>query len=283
MDKGQIQYDFGGDVDINGIKIHYEYFGKKDRPCMVLFNGVAMETKSWYQYLSHILPKIDLLLWDYRGQGGSTSDDNPYHVEEFADYLNEILDVLQLKPAWVNLAGFSTGTLIEAEFLRKYSHRVNKAFMSGVVLTPEKNMEYQSQLGMELLRRNMIDLWIDSLYASLFSDQVLVKIEPFIPAMKKSLYERYKDRTPALVRILEAQNIYLKEIQKYFSEYKTIQNQIMIIAGEEDRLSPVYYQKKLMDIFPHIDYRQYPGCGHLIFAEKPADLFEEVIHFLLQK
>jgi pimeloyl-ACP methyl ester carboxylesterase len=277
-----ISPDISGEVEINGIHIHYEYFGKKDYPVVVLQNGVAMETASWYQFLPPVLEKVDVLLWDCRGQGQSTSDDNPYHVEEFADYLKAILEELEIAPQNVNLVGVSFGCLINAEFMRKYPHMVHKAVFSGVVLSNEMNYHYQADVGIKLLERGLIDIWVDSLYSSLYSNNFLKTIESFIPKLKEALYNRYKDRRKALCNLIKAERDYLDEVENYYNDFKKIEIPILVIAGEHDRLTPPFVQIRMEKIFPDVKYTEYSECGHIVFMERPKEFFNQVIDFIMR-
>ncbi|HCL58112.1 MAG TPA: hypothetical protein DHW82_14050 [Spirochaetia bacterium] len=274
-----VQYDEAGEVLINNVSIHYEYFGKKNGPVIVFFNGVAMETASWYQFLPPVLQKFDVLLWDFRGQGKSTSDNNPYSIEEFADYLKAILIKLKLDPKNVNLLGVSFGAIVAAEFLRKHSACVNRAVLSGVIISPEKIYQYQAEAGKKILEMGLIDLWIDSLYTTLFSENFLRSIEPFIPKLKEALNQRYKNRISSLMRLLESEDKYVRNIENLYPEFKKVENQVLIIAGEHDRLTPPYVQKKAQKIFHNSQYSECSECGHIIYMEKPKEFFTQVADF----
>ncbi len=268
------------DIEVKGIKIHYEYYGRKDSPVVVINNGVAMETTSWYYFLPPILEKVDVLLWDFRGQGQSSCDDNLYQVEDLADYLKAILEDLEVDPKWVHLVGISFGSLVVTEFLRKYPQMVHKAVLSGVILSNERNYQYQIELGKKIIEQGFMDIWADSLYAGLFSDNFLKTIESLIPKLKEALFERYKDRKRALYRLLEAEGNYLENIENLYNDFKKIENPLMVIAGEHDRLTPPYVQKKAEKILNLAKYMEFPECGHVVYMERPKEFFSLVVDFI---
>lgn len=272
-----------GKVTTNGIDIYYEYFGKKDRPVMVIFNGVAMETKSWHKLIPVVLPKMDVLLWDYRGQGQSTSDDAPYSVEELADCLIAIFDTLQLEAKDINLLGVSTGSIVVAETLRRFEKRVSRAVLSGIMLEKAMTFKLDSEFGIRMLRENQVDLWATALYTKILSDGFLMKIEQAIPAMRNALFDRYKERPHALARIIEAQSNYLWNVEKYYSDFEKIQTSILLVAGTEDKLTPLFYQKRALQHFKNSRFKQYPDCAHIPFIENTAKAFGDCIRFFLKK
>lgn len=161
---GQTNPSTQGTVSANGVDIHYEYFGERNRPVMVIFNGVAMNTMSWHRLIPAVLKRMDVLLWDYRGQGQSTSDDAPYSVEEMADCAVAIFDALSLERQNINLLGVSTGSIVVADTLRRYHSRVNRAVLSGILLEPAMSFKLDSNFGIRLLREKRVDLWAEVLY-----------------------------------------------------------------------------------------------------------------------
>jgi 3-oxoadipate enol-lactonase len=272
-----------GAVQVNGLDIHYEYFGQRGRPVMVILNGVAMDTFSWYWLLSNVLPIMDVLLWDFRGQGQSTSDDASYSVEETADHLLAILDKLELDPQQVHLLGVSTGSIVVAEFLRRYRQRVSRAVMSGVLLERAMTFKLDSDFGMRLLRENRADLWAESLYTKILSDRYLTEYASAIPMMQSALVNRYKDRRHALARIIEAQSNYLWNIAQYRSQLEEIDTRILVLAGVEDKVIPPFYQKRVSAMFLQADFKQYSHCAHIPFFEIPARAFGDAMRFFLGK
>lgn len=274
--------DISGNVEVDGITIHYDYFGDKTKPVVIVFNGVSMETRSWFQFLPFFGEGVDKLFWDFRGQGQSTSDDAPYDVSAHADYLKKIIETLGLTPQQTNLIGISSGSIMEAEFLRKYGRLVNKAVLSGVLLSPEKTFIYGSEYGIKLLRDQKLDLWVETLYGSLFSSAYLEVIEPFIPKLKAALNERYKERALALARIIEAQMNYLKTVRERYEDFKKVDVPMLLIAGEEDVLTPPFVQKKVLELFARKpEYLEYPGAGHMLAMERSKDFFGDAVKFVL--
>lgn len=272
-----------GTVHANGFDIYYEYYGSKDRPVMVIFNGVAMEAASWHKLLPVVLPRMDVLLWDYRGQGRSSSDDAPYSVEELADSLMLVFDALALESKNVNLVGISTGSIVVAETLRRFQDRINRAVMSGVLLEKAMTFKLDSDFGINMLREKRVDFWAQALYTKIFSDSALLKVEQAVPAMRDALIDRYKDRPHALARIIEAQSNYLWDIERHYPEFRKIQTPILILAGAEDKLVPPFNQKRASSFFPNTRYEEYANCAHIPFIENFAQAFDDSIRFFINE
>ncbi len=84
--------DRQGLLDQDEHQSHWEYFGRGDREAIALLNGLAMHTKAWYGFLPRLLPELDVVLYDYPGQGASSAHDVPCFIDRIAGYLESVLD-----------------------------------------------------------------------------------------------------------------------------------------------------------------------------------------------
>ena len=91
-DSERLAPDKTGFVTVEGgaRQIYWEYFGHGEREVVVLLNGLAMLTRSWYRTVPFLHPKYDVLLYDYFGQGQSSQEDEPYFIPKLAEYLIRI-------------------------------------------------------------------------------------------------------------------------------------------------------------------------------------------------
>jgi pimeloyl-ACP methyl ester carboxylesterase len=64
-------------VEAGSRRIYWEYFGEGNKEVVVMLNGVAMLTRSWYRNIINLQPEYDILLYDYFGQGQSSQEDEP--------------------------------------------------------------------------------------------------------------------------------------------------------------------------------------------------------------
>lgn len=79
-------------LSADGHTIYWELFGSGSGEIVCLLNGLAMQTSAWYGFLPRLRPDYDVLLWDYPGQGRSTTADAPYLIDRIASYLVLILE-----------------------------------------------------------------------------------------------------------------------------------------------------------------------------------------------
>ncbi len=118
-----------GHLAADGLQIYWEYFGEGRRPPVCLLNGLAMHTKAWYPFLDRLIPGHDVLLFDYPGQGESTSVDAPVTLPQIAALLRRIADHLS-RPA-LHAVGVSYGGFVALEFARLHQDRLAHADALG--------------------------------------------------------------------------------------------------------------------------------------------------------
>ena len=71
-------------------RIWWELHGTGDQEVVCLLNGLAMHTKAWYPFLDD-RPGYDVLLYDYLGQGASSSPDEPIEINLNVNIRQEVI------------------------------------------------------------------------------------------------------------------------------------------------------------------------------------------------
>ena len=163
-----------GHLEVDGFKIWWEYHGTGDRECCCLLNGLAMHTKAWYGFLPSLTDSYDVILYDYLGQGESSTDDVPYFIPEFARYLALIMD--EVGVAKVHLMGISYGGFIGLEFARLYQERLHTLTLSGILLSHEKLFELYQEISLRFYRSSeeVFEIYTCLLYTSDAADDFAV-------------------------------------------------------------------------------------------------------------
>ena len=83
--------------------------------------------------------EFDVLLWDYPGQGRSSTADVPYHLDRIAGYLRQILDANAIDR--IHVVGISHGGFVALEFARQFHQRLHSLVLSGIILSHETLFE----------------------------------------------------------------------------------------------------------------------------------------------
>ncbi len=267
----EIKPDKTGYIKADGLDIYYEYIGKGDKEIVCLLNGIAMYTRSWFSMLPQIMDEFDVLLFDYPGQGNSSSPDVEYNMERFCDYLTMILNELKIEK--IHLAGISYGGFVAFEYARLYQERLHTLTVSGAIVTFEKLYDINRKNSELILKKAPFEIFPDLLYERIFGEAFFEKVEPMLDKMKEKLYERYKDRVHCLIRLLETQGQYFENCKNKADEFKKIKTPTIVMCGEQDILIPYWTQKKACSVIKNCKFILVENTGHVVYLENPRVFF----------
>jgi 3-oxoadipate enol-lactonase len=267
----------------NGTRqIYWEYFGRGEREVVVLLNGLAMLTRSWYRNVPSVYPEYDVLLYDYFGQGQSSQEDEPYFIPAFADYLVRILDELGIER--VHPVGVSYGGFIAADLGRLHGDRLHTLTLSGIILTREMLFQMYQDLSLMFYRlpEPAFEIYTHYMYEKIFGEKFAQMVYgKSSERTRLKLYDRYHDRKQCLIRLTEAQEPFFANIDNDPDAYRGVATPTLIFTGEQDRALPPWQQRKLLDILPNARQIMVPESGHLTYLERP-DVFWPAVKAFLQ-
>ena len=96
---------------INDITIHYQVIGATgDRPVLVFANSLGTDFRIWRDVVVRLAGDYAIVLYDKRGHGLSDIGPPPYAIEDHANDLAGLLDMLSVRQAII--CGLSVGGLI---------------------------------------------------------------------------------------------------------------------------------------------------------------------------
>jgi pimeloyl-ACP methyl ester carboxylesterase len=256
---------FLADGDIASGELH----GTGDREVVCLLNGLAMHTKAWYPFLDD-LDGYDVLLYDYLGQGVSSSPDEPLLIPRLAGHLAAILD--QRGIASIHLLGVSYGGFVALDFARLLGRLT--LTLSGILLSRERVFEATRRCRRFYAGgRALFPLYTHYLYEKIFGERFLRATPPeTLEEMRRRFEERYVGRIHSLVRLTEAQDPFFERLEERMAEYRAVTTPTLILAGEQDRCIPLWAQARLAGVFPRSRFELVPESGHVVYLER-SDLF----------
>jgi pimeloyl-ACP methyl ester carboxylesterase len=285
-DLGKAAPDRTGYVQVEGgaRRIYWEYFGRGEREVVVLLNGLAMLTKSWYRTVPIIHPEFDVLLYDYFGQGNSSQEDEPYFISRFADYLVRSMDELGIDK--IHPIGISYGGFIAADLGRLHQDRLHTLTLSGILLTREANFQLYQDLSLMFYRQPdpAFEIYTHYMYEKMFGEAFAGRIYGEKMAQGRDrFYDRYHDRKFCLIRLTEAQDPFFENIDRDPGAYQGILTPTLLLTGLQDRAIPKWQQDKLLDILPNIRQVILPESGHMTYMERPDIFWPAVKGFMKAK
>ncbi len=106
--------------------VHISHYGLG--PTVVLLHGNGHSHHEFARVAPALTAKFHLVAWDMPGHGASALADASLSIDQQADVLHEIFDVLKIDQALV--VGASIGAFVAVAFARRHSHRVRALLLS---------------------------------------------------------------------------------------------------------------------------------------------------------
>ena len=244
-----IATDRSGEVEANGIKIHYAIYGK-GWPVIFLHGGLA-NTDYWGNQVPVVAAHHTVILMDSRGHGRTTRDARPYGYDLMADDVVALMDVLKIPKA--DIVGWSDGGILGIDLAMRHKDRVGKVFAfaantvtSGVVEGVEKNPTFAAFIGRaghEYAEHSATPKQYDA-----FVDQI------------SKMWADQPNWTD--------------------DQLKAIDTPILVVDGDHDEAIKRAHTEYIAATIPHAGLLILPNVSHFAFLQDPDQFNFAILHFL---
>jgi pimeloyl-ACP methyl ester carboxylesterase len=117
-----------GKVNVNGVNLYYELYGKGDPLVLVAGTGISLAPWRVFQ-VPEFSKHYQVLIYDHRGLGRSDKPDVPYSTRGFAQDCVALMDALEIKRAHV--MGHSMGGRVVQWIALDHPEKVRSLVLSG--------------------------------------------------------------------------------------------------------------------------------------------------------
>lgn len=151
---------------INNITIHYEWLHQNRSKNIVFINALGSSLIIWTEVVSRIKHKFNILTFDKRGHGYSSTDDSKPGIDDYADDVIELMDFVNMGKA--HIVGLSIGGAITYSLATRYPDRFEKLIFSntgGKLGTKEswnERIESVSTRGLSAMSQGTIERWLSA-------------------------------------------------------------------------------------------------------------------------
>ena len=261
----------------NGIELEYETIGRSDANPLLLIGGLGTQLVSWDVEFCDLLAArgFYVIRFDNRDAGLSTWPEDEYTLDDMADDVVSLLDVLGIRAA--HLVGASMGGFIAQLVALNHPERVLSltSMISGpggadqVQPTPEAQALLLAPVPPTLEERIQLAL--------VGKRTLLGPDDPF-----DERYERAK-AVLAIERAYHAAGFarQLRAIVAAHSRIERLRNVRMptlVIHGDADILVPVENGRRVAAAIPGARYIEIPGMGH----DVPKRVWPQVVDAIAQ-
>lgn len=266
-------------LDIAGVRLHLRDTGPRDAPALVMLHGFASSLHTWEAWADLLQPRYRVVRLDLPSFGLTGPDPTGDYTEQRTQaILLALLDRLGIARA--TFVGNSMGGGIAWRFAAAHPDRVDRL----VLISPEgfrppgatdaapgaaprsiplllQAMRYV--LPTPLLRQNIAPSYADS---TLLTPALVARYRDMLLApgnrdaiLSRMTQMRWPDPAPLL---------------------RTVQQPVLLLWGEQDRLIPFSNAADYMALLPHATLAALPALGHVPQEEAPATSLAPVLDFL---
>jgi len=234
---------------------------------LLLINGMAARLQMWRPFVA-ALPARHLVMFDLPGIGGGLSLRVPELMPAIAQWLTDLLDVMEIDEA--DVLGYSWGGVLAQQFARDAPDRLHR-----LVLTSTNH-------GWGGVPVPLLPLW-NPLPNSTGDD---------LGKLVAAAFGADPNSSNAFAAILTAFNPQKSSFSGQFRQLystmgwtslpwlHTLKAPTLVVAGDDDPFVPISTSRTISDTIPDARLELIPGGGHLIPTNQPSRLARSVDNFL---
>ena len=271
---------------VNGVKICYEIHGE-GYP-VVLIHGFGLHKEFWIAQISELEKHFKVIALDNRGSGKSDHPKEPYRLENLADDVKCLLDVLDIQKAHV--IGWATGAMIAQYLVLLHPMRVNKLILIAALtkLPVDKS-------GLEMFKNSQLMFHKEKLKDP--ENVFFIKMKQrFSRKFYKQLVENSDEKFHGIFTTSDLMDLVFKDSSQPYDivnrinaiaglntieQIHEIHNEVLVLAAEKDRISPKSVSIELNNKLKRSKLIMFDG-GHYFPLENAPEVNKCIIEFLIK-
>lgn len=258
-------------ADNKGVKIYYESWGSGGVP-IVFLHPWSTNGYIWYFQLFHFARTNTCVVVDHRGHGRSDKPTSGYSIQEHASDVAAVMDAAKIDKAVI--VGNSIGGMIAMQFCLARPERVLGLVIqsSGTALSEGLPKEVR-----EAMIRDRDATFNQLLEGTVSARSKRERPEILDLARANFMVESNWPRHVFDSAVTDPNGVFNWNIK---SRLKDIKRPTLVLAGEEDKATPVEANKFLADNIPGAKLSVVKDVGHFYQLEQPAAFNAALDEFL---
>lgn len=255
-------------VRVNGVVLHYEDRGGRDRPALVFSNSLGTDFRIWDAVVGLLGDRWRIVRYDKRGHGLSEATPAPYRVDDHVADLEALLSHLGVGSC--ALVGLSVGGVI-AQGLAAARPDLVKALVL---------MDTAAKIGTDELWNARIEAVGKGGIASL-ADAIMQRW--FTPSYRSPDNPDFVGYTAMLTRTTPdgyAGTCAALRDADLTASTRALALPVLAIAGDQDGATPPELVRATADLIRGSQFRIIADAGHLPCIEQPAAVSNLIANFL---
>lgn len=259
---------------LNGCEIFYIDEGNPDGLPVLFIHGMLFDHRTWRPQIDVLVRRFRVVAYDVRGHGHSEAGDGQFTYRMFVNDLIALLDHLGIKRAV--LCGLSMGGSIALRTIELHPERVLALVLCDTHSAPDSNhAKYWREQAIEEIKRNGLKMFADEFLRKVFHPTTFLSRPEIIEAVRATILAT----SPAAVCGALLAQAGRTDTTPALTEIKV---PTLLLAGEEDTLTPPSVMHSMQEKIPRSELRIVPAAGHVSNLENP-DVFNNYLEEFLDK
>ncbi len=256
--------------------IYYQFEGDEG-PVLVLLNGIMMSVKSWEPFKEVFTKHCRLLRLDFLDQGQSSKMNEAYTQAVQVDVLKALVRHLNLKDLY--LAGISYGASIALQYAVAHPKDVQRLMVFNGVAKTSSWLKAIGDGWNEVAKTREGLAYYHITIPFIYSPRFYQKQKDWMENRKKMLVEVFSNPEflDAMIRLTVS-----AETHDTLADLPTVKIPTLIVASEDDYLTPPFEQQLIHEAMPNATLVYFPKTGHASMYEQPALFTSTILGFCFE-
>jgi pimeloyl-ACP methyl ester carboxylesterase len=240
---------------------------------VVLLHAFPLSSRMWAAQLQGLADACRVITPDLRGFGGSPLGDDDPSVDAMADDVAALLDRLHLDR--VVVGGLSMGGYVVMALLRRHTDRISAVVLANTKAgaDPEPARANRERIAREVLGARGLQVVTDDVVPGLLGEST----KRGRPDVVARVHELHLTAEPAALAWAQ---LAMAGRPDSFGTLRAAQIPALVIAGEEDQMSPLAEAYAMADALPQAKLVTIQAAGHLSAMEVPEEFNAAVRDFV---
>ncbi|ELS03238.1 putative hydrolase or acyltransferase of alpha/beta superfamily [Xenococcus sp. PCC 7305] len=256
----------------------------RERPVAFLVHGgPGVDHSSYKLGFSPLSREMQLVYFDHRGQGRSArGDKETYTLENNIEDMEALRQYLGLDK--IVVIGTSYGGMVALSYAIRYPQRVSHLIVIATVADSRFIARAQALLAKQGTEAQKI--CAERLWSGKFANEAQLK--EYFQVMGPMYSLTYDPQLSAeswdrTIYSIDAINMAFGGFLRNYNvlgQLPTITAPTLVIAGRHDWICPPEFSEEIAAAIPNADLRIFENSGHLIRADEPEALVNEIAEFI---
>ena len=257
-------------IRVNNIHIAYEDQGMG--PAVVLLHGYPFNRSMWAEQVVPLSSDYRIITPDLRGHGDSEASPHTATMNQMAQDVAALMDVLQIRHA--TIGGLSMGGYVALAFCDLFKNRVEKLLLADTraQADTDESKVTRAEQAKKILAEGMAGV-VDTMLPKLLSPATVSKNPGVVKRVREMMLQTNPQGAAAALRGMAEREDHTERLSR-------IKVPTLIVVGEQDPITPVADSEKMNASIAGSKLVVIENASHVSNIEQPEQFNRALKEFL---